>query len=345
MTATDQMAAEDMQSYKSQQANALHSVRTSRAARSFVAAGANNGLPPLKLRVQSPTGADDGSIVSLKIVDRSGALVNAADFYEFMRQHFCEIYHLHRALRDHVDGYDDSHGTDMFQDAYNVLHREGYFGVHMWQMTRPWPVFDLFCGPRAFSHLYGIARRIYEAHDRADGRARKPPPRSFEALYARRIFERANSPDDTLNHTLEFVGGIFLPRNEFQTVMGDVVASYNEVYTPNTGGWGGEAWIQTYFRKDHIYERNVPRWMKTFWSAVVAAHVRIQAEGGAGLGGGDLLWIVYQDDGRADAVAERDVADDADEAFKLIYEQLSALDLDRRTAVVARVNAWFHGGL
>ena len=63
------------------------------------------------------------------------------------------------------------------------------------------------------------------------------------------------------------------------------------------------------------------------------------------MGGGDLLWIVYQDDGRADAVAERDVADDADEAFKLIYEQLSALDLDRRAAVLARVNAWFHGGL
>ena len=61
------------------------------------------------------------------------------------------------------------------------------------------------------------------------------------------------------------------------------------------------------------------------------------------MGGGDLLWIVYQDDGRADAVAERDVADDADEAFKLIYEQLSALDLDRRTAVLARVKASFPG--
>ena len=332
-----------MQSYKSQQASALHSVRTSRAARSFVAAGANNGLPPLKLRVQSPTGADDGSIVSLKIVDRSGALVNAADFYEFMRQHFCEIYHLHRALKDHVDGYDDcEHSTDMFQDAYDALHEEGYFGPRAGDETKPWPVFNLFYGPGTWVHLYGIARRIYEAHGRADGHARKPPPRCFEALYARRIFERANSPDDTLNHTLEFVGGVFLPRNDLQAVMSDVVDSFNENYMSEWDGWSDEAWIQTYCRKDQIVTsaRNVPSWMKAFWKAAVWDHVQIQAEGGAGGGGSDLLWIVYQDDGRTDPITDR-TTDDPDEAVKLICEQLNALDADQRADVLARVNASF----
>ena len=62
--------------YKAQRDAALASIRGGRVARSFVEAGANDGLPALHLDYSG----DDSDSYELKLYDRAGALVNADDY-------------------------------------------------------------------------------------------------------------------------------------------------------------------------------------------------------------------------------------------------------------------------
>ena len=233
--------------YKAQRDAALASVRGGRASRSFVEAGANDHLPALHLDYSG----DDSDSYELKLYDRAGALVNADDFYEFLRQQFHEVYALHHALRRHVDEYDESQrggwdnsdtewtGTDgrttrtsyqavdrvhwAFRDAYRILKAEGHFDP----LHRLWPL------TRLFEHMDGwaLARRLDET------RAKNPAPGSWETRYARAVCERAAVPDVLQSHVLEFVGGTFLPRNSLQPILDELIDENVDRMHPEIRSW------------------------------------------------------------------------------------------------------------
>ena len=278
--------------YKAQRDAALASVRGGRAARSFVEAGANDGLPALHLDYSG----DDSDSYELKLYDRAGALVNADDFYEFLRQQFHEVYALHHALRRHVDEYDESQrggwdnsdtewtGTDgrttrtsyqavdwvhwAFRDAYRILKAEGHFDP----LHRLWPL------TRLFEHMDGwaLARRLDET------RAKNPAPGSWETRYARAVCERAAVPDVLQSHVLEFVGGTFLPRNSLQPILDELIDENVDRMHPEIRSW--EMSLRVFCRKDDF----VP-----VWTAPVS--VGSQASGTYYLDGGGIYFTVYRE--------------------------------------------------
>ena len=278
--------------YKAQRDAALASVRGGRAARSFVEAGANDGLPALHLDYSG----DDSDSYELKLYDRAGALVNADDFYEFLRQQFHEVYALHHALRRHVDEYDESQrggwdnsdtewtGTDgrttrtsyqavdwvhwAFRDAYRILKAEGHFDP----LHRLWPL------TRLFEHMDGwaLARRLDET------RAKNPAPGSWETRYARAVCERAAVPDVLQSHVLEFVGGTFLPRNSLQPILDELIDENVDRMHPEIRSW--EMSLRVFCRKEDF----VP-----VWTAPVS--VGSQASGTYYLDGGGIYFTVYRE--------------------------------------------------
>ena len=278
--------------YKAQRDAALASVRGGRAARSFVEAGANDGLPALHLDYSG----DDSDSYELKLYDRAGALVNADDFYEFLRQQFHEVYALHHALRRHVDEYDESQrggwdnsdtewtGTDgrttrtsyqavdrvhwAFRDAYSILKAEGHFDP----LHRLWPL------TRLFEHMDGwaLARRLDET------RAKNPAPGSWETRYARAVCERAAVPDVLQSHVLEFVGGTFLPRNSLQPILDELIDENVDRMHPEIRSW--EMSLRVFCRKEDF----VP-----VWTAPVS--VGSQASGTYYLDGGGIYFTVYRE--------------------------------------------------
>ena len=271
--------------YISQRDAALACVRQGRVARSFVAAGANDDLPTLHLSYSG----DATDRHDLKLYDRSGALVNAADFYEFLRQQFREVYALDQALRRHVERYDEtkrgewegeelfgswrtSYGSrdfvhQAFRDAYHILKEEGHFN----------PLFQLWPLTKLFGDMDGcaLACRLDEM------RAKQLPP--FEARYARAACEQANVPDVNLNIVLEFLSGTFLPREGLQPILDYLIKENVDSMHPEIRTW--ELSMEVFCCKGD----DVP-----VWTAPVS--VGCQASGNYYLDNGGIHLKVYRED-------------------------------------------------
>ena len=339
--------------YAVQRDAALASVRGGRAARSFVEAGANDHLPALHLSYSG----DDSDSYELKLYDRAGALVNADDFYEFLRQQFHEVYALHHALRRHVEeddesqrgGWDNSDteftGTDgrttrtsyqavdrvhwAFRDAYRILKAEGHFDP----LHRLWPL------TRLFEHMDGwaLARRLDET------RAKKPAPGSFAARYAHAVCERAAVPDVLQSHVLEFVGGTFLPRNRLQPILDELIYENVDRMHPEIRSW--EMSLRVFCRKEDF----VP-----VWTAPVS--VGSQASGTYYLDGGGIYFTVYRegedDDWDSDFATvsesdggETDLLEMSDVEHEVSDGELSDLGVEAEVTRAYRVQSLMEQGL
>ena len=195
---------------------ALAAVRGSRASRSFVAPGANANLPRLVFR------EEDAEPVPLMVVDQSGALVPAADFYEWIRQQFCELCALRHAIHENAMGWQYPH--QIFMDLWHKLLREGHF--------EPIPAtFKLL-----FVHMsHSVPAWMLHSHtDRL---------RERELESAREIFARRLGTEDPLRIIRPYLGGVdlsdatFLPRAELPAVVDHLIATFRK--EGGAHGWNG----------------------------------------------------------------------------------------------------------
>ena len=186
---------------------ALAAVRGSRASRSFVAPGANANLPRLVFR------EEDCEPIPLMVEDQSGALVPAADFYEWIRQQFCELCALRHAIEENAMDWHYPHS--IFIGLWLKLRREGHF--------QPIPhTFDLF-----FVHMsHSVPFWMLDSHtDRL---------RERELESAREIFARRLGTEDPLRIIRPYLGGVdlsdatFLPRAELPAVVDHLMATFRK---------------------------------------------------------------------------------------------------------------------
>lgn len=200
---------------------ALAAVQGSRASRSFVAPGANANLPRLILRV------DDDEPIPLMVEDQSGALVPAADFYEWIRQQFCELCALRHAIHENAMGWQFPH--QIFMDLWDDLREEGHF--------QPIPhTFDLL-----FAHMsHSVPFWMLDSHtDRL---------RERELESAREIFTQHLGTEDPLRIIRPYLGGVdlsdatFLPRAELPAVFDHLMATFRK----EEGDHGYNAAIRIY---------------------------------------------------------------------------------------------------
>ena len=205
-------------------------VHATRPHRSFVAPGANANLNKLKLR-EKHWSAEDGKkyqVHELNVMDQSGAMVPAKDFYEYLRQQFCEICALIHALKDNMDDVDyanEEHSYEQtrfcfqFWDAFAELDKRN-LQLHPGAAIHPWPLRLLF----------------YEMQPPIDILLSQQA-RNFkrEESLVRMVCARRLSIADPVKIIVGFLGGrvgvqaTFLPRDELAPAMNDLVESYNDM--------------------------------------------------------------------------------------------------------------------
>jgi len=204
---------------------ALAAVRGSRASRSFVAAGANANLPRLVLLhkvIKTDRFVKDCEPVPLMVVDQSGALVPAADFYEWIRQQFCELCALRHAIEENAMYWHFPH--QIFMQLWQKLRNEGHF------FPIPKTLDDFFVH---MSHSVPA----WMLHSHTD-RLRK---RELES--AREIFARRLGTEDPLRIIRPYLGGVdlsdatFLPRAELPAVVDHLMATFRK--GEGKLGWNG----------------------------------------------------------------------------------------------------------
>ena len=205
-------------------------VHVTRPHRSFVAPGANANLPKLKLR-ENHWSAEDGKeyqVHELNVMDQSGAMVPAKDFYEYLRQQFCEICALIHALKDYMDDVDYANELNSYErtrfcfqfwDAFAELDKRNL-------QLGPWP---------AAIHPWPLRLLFYEMQPPIDILLSQQA-RNFkrEESLVRMVCARRLSIADPVKIIVGFLGGrvgvqaTFLPRDELAAAMNDLVESYND---------------------------------------------------------------------------------------------------------------------
>lgn len=186
---------------------ALAAVRGSRASRSFVAAGANANLPRLILLQK------DCVPIPLLVVDQGGALVPAADFYEWIRQQFCELCALRHAIEENAMPW--HYAYQIFMQLWQELRDEGHF------QPIPKMLDDFFVHMShsvPFWMLNSQSDRLLE--------------RELES--AREIFAQRLGTEDPLRIIRPYLGGVdlsdatFLPRAELPAVIDHLMATFRK---------------------------------------------------------------------------------------------------------------------
>ena len=216
---------------------ALAAVRGSRAARSFVAPGANANLPRLVLRVSHASKPEP-----LMVVDQSGALVPAADFYEWIRQYFCELCALRHAIEEHAMDWQYPH--KIFIDLWPTLRGEGHFN----------PVsstLESFLGHMSHSVPFWML----------DSHTDRLREREFES--AREIFTQHLGTEDPLRIIRPYLGGVdlsdatFLPRAELPAVFDHLMATFRQGEKGALFSWNGAIRIYAGDQGDEAVWRGV----------------------------------------------------------------------------------------
>ena len=160
----------------------------------------------------------------LRVVDQSGALVPAADFYEWIRQQFCELCALRHAIEENAMYWHFPH--QIFMDLWDKLRREGHF--------EPIPAtFYLF-----FFHMsHSVPAWMLHSHtDRL---------RERELESAREIFAQRLGTEDPLRIIRPYLGGVdlsdatFLPRAELPAVFDHLMATFRKGEKGVGFAWNG----------------------------------------------------------------------------------------------------------
>ena len=189
---------------------ALAAVRGSRASRSFVAPGANANLPRLVYRM------NDGEPVPLEVVDQSGALVPAADFYEWIRQQFCELCALRHAIEENAMPWNY---------AYQIF-------MQLWQDLRVMPTCHFQPIPPTLDHVLFVHMSHSVPFWMLNSQSDRLRERELES--AREIFARRLGTEDPLRIIRPYLGGVdlsdatFLPRAELPAVVDHLIATFRK---------------------------------------------------------------------------------------------------------------------
>jgi hypothetical protein len=222
-----------MSTVKPEYDKAVLSVSVSRRHRSFVAAGANADLPRLKFRYKTwgPTRGRDCYTEVLEVMDQSGALVPAADIYQYLRQQFCEHCALILALTDHIAAVDYV-GDEFAREKDNLIEAfvPGFYDLDEKNHFDPLP------GPLLY--LFGYLVPPWEIL-----LAQQARNHEREASLARMVCAQRLNVADAVNVIVGFLGGrigvqtSFLTRDELRTAMNTLVASYNDQAESDRGGY------------------------------------------------------------------------------------------------------------
>ena len=207
---------------------ALAAVQGSRASRSFVAPGANANLPRLVLRVSHTSNSHTSKPEPLMVVDQSGALVPAADFYEWIRQQFCELCALRHAVEEHAMPW--HYAYQIFMQLRQDLRVMGHF------QPMPHTLKEVFFVHMSHSVPFWM---LNSQSDRL---------RERELESAREIFARRLGTEDPLRIIRPYLGGVdlsdatFLPRAELPAVVDHLMDTFRK----EEGKYGWNVAIRIY---------------------------------------------------------------------------------------------------
>lgn len=188
---------------------ALSAYRNSRAARSFVVPRANTNARRVMFRQHSyPIDCEPDLLM---VEDQSGAEVPAADFYEWVRQQYCELCALRKVVDEHVPAFDDPFET-FFGTVQDLVMTDS------WGSRGPFPpelLELLFVFDDTFLSKIVSSQRY--RHDRRE-------------VVLREVLGQRLSVVDPLNVIVSFLevdDEMFLPRAELPVVLEHLVESFN----------------------------------------------------------------------------------------------------------------------